>query len=498
MQVGNWPMDGTLKKPITSGVDTAILLASSGIFTLGGKEKEAGPGALTRVGGLTLFQRAVLTLQRAGILQIWILAGEEEKRLRSIVHADNRVEAALRWLPTREFPPTNPQTWEVLAAEVKGSCLIVGCHTVFSSSLIQSLRMEGADGRVLVVVGQPGEENITGNPAVAFRDDPQPGTLGSVVVFHDRHDSDVMPPSGPPNQLPVAGDLVVLPSRLLGVSGVLRSHEPNPIRLALEQAAIEGIIQPLSSSPTQFRDVRGPNGPRLAERSLFQSLQNLKGGWDGWFDRLVNRKLSGGLTLLFLKMGVSPNTITLISMLIGLAAAGCIATGLYEWGVIGALLFQVAVIMDCCDGEVARLTFSESSFGKEFDILADNVVHIAIFVGIASGAYLHGPWAGTSLPLILGMTIVVANGCSFWLVNRALHLRSLPREWRQLTKAEQGKIEFLLANLANRDFSVVVLLAACFDVLGWFLWVVAIGIWLFVVTMGWGLRRVILSRHSNP
>ncbi|UCE63881.1 MAG: CDP-alcohol phosphatidyltransferase family protein [Nitrospirota bacterium] len=487
-------MDGTLKKPVTSVVDTAILLASSGVFTLGAKEKEPGPGALTRVGGLTLFQRAVLTLQRAGISQIWILAGEEEKRLRAMVHADNRVQAALRWLPTREFPPTDPQTWEVLAAEVKGSCLIIGCHTVFSSPLIQSLRMEGADGRVLVVVGKMGEENNAGNPTVAYREDPQPGALGSIVVFHDQNDSDLIPSRSPTNQLPVAGDLVVLPSRLLGVSGILKSHEANPIRLALEQAAIEGIIQPISSSPTEFRDVRGPNGPQLAERSLFQSLQNLKGGWDGWFDRYVNRKLSGVLTRLFLKMGVSPNTITLISMLIGLAAAGCIATGLYEWGVMGALLFQLSVIMDCCDGEVARLTFSESRFGKEFDILADNVVHIAIFVGIASGTYLHGPWAGTSLPLILGMMTVVANGCSFWLVHRALHLRSLPQGWRQLTKAEQSKIEFILGNIANRDFSVIVLLAACFDVLGWFLWVVAIGIWLFVVTMGWGLRRVILSR----
>ena len=487
-------MDGTLKKPVTSVVDTAILLASSGIFTLGGNEIEAGPGSLTRVGGLTLFQRAVLTLQRAGISQIWILAGEEEKRLRAMVHADNRVQAALRWLPTREFPPTNPQTWEVLAAEVKGSCLIVGCHTVFSSSLIQSLRMGGADGRVLVVVGPTGEENFAGNPAVAFREDPQPGALGSIVVFHDRNDSDLIQPRSTTNQLPVAEDLVVLPSRLLGVSGVLKSHEANPIRLALEQAAIEGIIQPVSSSPTQFRDVRGPNGPQLAERSLFQSLQNLKGGSDGLFDRYVNRKLSGVLTRLFLRMGVSPNTITLLSMLIGLAAAGCMATGLYEWGIIGALLFQLSVIMDCCDGEVARLTFSESRFGKEFDFLADNVVHIAIFVGIASGAYLHGPWEGTSLPLILGMMTVAANGCSLWLVNRAHHLRSFPQEWRRLTKAERTKTEFILGNIANRDFSIIVLLAACFDVLGWFLCIAAIGIWFFVVTMGWGLRRVILFR----
>ena len=53
-------MDGTLNKPLTSVVETAIILASSGVFTLGGRQKEAGLGALTRVGGLTLFQRAIV------------------------------------------------------------------------------------------------------------------------------------------------------------------------------------------------------------------------------------------------------------------------------------------------------------------------------------------------------------------------------------------------------------------------------------------------------
>ena len=487
-------MDSTLNKPATGVVDTAILLASSGVFSLGSPRRKSDRGGLSHVGGLTLFQRAVLTLQRAGISQIWILAGEEERHLRSLVHTDNRIQAALRWLPVREFPPTNPQTWEALSGEVNGSCLIVGCHTVFSSSFIQSLRMVGVDGRVLVVVGQPGERNYSGNPGVAFRDDPQPGTLGSIVVFHDRHEAALKPTRSLAEQLPIAGDLVVLPSRLLGVSGVLHAHDTNPIRLALEQAAIEGIIQPVSGSSSQFRDIRGPNGLRLAERSLFQSLQTLKGGLDGIVDRYVNRKLSGVFTRLFLKMGLPPNAITIISMVIGLGAAGLFAVGSYGLGIIGALLFQLSVIIDCCDGEVARLTFAESRFGQELDIWADNVVHMAIFSGIACGAYLHGPWQGTALPLVLGVLTVMANGLSLWLVNRARYLRSRPRKLRRLKESERTKLEFMLGNVANRDFSVVILLFACIDILGWFLWLAMAGSWFFVATMGWVLRRSILPR----
>ena len=163
-------------------------------------------------------------------------------------------------------------------------------------------------------------------------------------------------------------------------------------------------------------------------------------------------------------------------------------------GILGALLFQLSVIIDCCDGEVARLTFAESRFGQELDIWADNVVHMAIFSGIACGAYLHGPWEGTALPLVLGVLTVMANGLSLWLVNRARYLRSRPRKLRRLKESERTKMEFMLGNVANRDFSVVVLLFACIDILGWFLWLAVAGSWFFVVTMGWVLRRSILPR----
>ena len=119
-------MDGTLNKSITGAIDTAIVLASSGVFDLGGSDDTPVAGALARVGGMTLFQRTIFTLQHAGISQILTLAGQEEQSLRSLIDGDARLHAMIRWLPIREFPPLDPQTWETLANEVKGSCLILG------------------------------------------------------------------------------------------------------------------------------------------------------------------------------------------------------------------------------------------------------------------------------------------------------------------------------------------------------------------------------------
>ena len=489
-------MDGTLNKPEISTVDTAILLASSGVFDLTLATGPSKVNAMTRVGGLTLFQRTVFTLQRAGISQILALVGEEEANLRSLVHQDDRVQVAIRWLPVREFPPGDPQTWETLANEVKGSCLILGCHMVFSPSLVESLREGVKDGRVMVAIGCPGDEGWKANPGVVMRADPHPSGMTHRVVFQDQAMESTREIGDEEFRVAPAADLVVLPPRLLGISGAWKTPAVGPIRLALEQAAAEGIVKTVSTTSQDYLDARGPKGLVRAEQMLFRSLQTVKGSLDGLVDRYVNRKLSGVLTRMFIKLGLSPNAITIISMLIGLMGAACLALGSYQLGIIGALLFQFSVIVDCCDGEVARMTFAESPFGQELDIIADNVVHMAIFAGIACGAYLAGPWQHSPLPIVLGAIAIMANAFSFVFVNRVRHLRANAMAWRRISPSHRTRLEFILGNVANRDFSVVVLLFACLALLPWFLWISALGGTFFSLMMGWTLRRALLPQSS--
>ncbi len=338
-----------------------------------------------------------------------------------------------------------------------------------------------------------------GNPGVVVRPEALEGGATSAVLFQDGSHASTLgthsdSSARSESRLPIVGDLLVLPGRLLGISGMLQASGTNPLRLALEQAAVEGMVHAIPGQSHGFRDVRGPNGPRLAEQTLVRSLQSMKGGLDGIVDRYFNRKCSGPLTRLFLQLRWTPNAITIVSMMIGLVSAGFFFPGSWEFALIGALLFQVSVIIDCCDGEVARLTFSESKFGQELDIWADNIVHIAIFAGIACGAYLQGPWEQTHLPLILGASAVLANVVSLLLVNIARQLRSRPRDTQRLSKRERQQIEFLLGNVANRDFSVVVLICAGLGVLHWFLALAAIGSWFFVMSMAWCLRRNLVSR----
>src|SRR2546426_11462410 len=92
-------------------------------------------------------------------------------------------------------------------------------------------------------------------------------------------------------------------------------------------------------------------------------------------------------TTLFRSTSLRPNHVTMIGTCVGLLAAAVLSRGTYWAGVAGTVLFLWAIIIDGCDGEVARLTFRESAFGQAFDVITDNIVHAAIFAGLAVGVY---------------------------------------------------------------------------------------------------------------
>ena len=493
-------MNETLKDADVVTIDTAIVLASSGVFDGAADDGRSSTGALTRVGGMTLFQRTLCALQRGGISQVRILVGKEEQALRSRIHGDHRIRMGLRWFPVREYPPWHSLTWETVTGEIKGACLILGCHAVFPPSLIASLREEGREGKAIVTVGQPGERGWDANPGLRWCVSHPRDERVSRVVFADHDPSDPESMAGDVKGLASAVDLVVVPVRFFGTSGtgsLSATGGKGPIRLALERAAAEGAVRVLSASAHGYQDTRKPDGPRNAERMLFHGLQSVQGTMDGVMDRYVNRKLSMLFSRLFLRLRCSPNVITALSLMVGLLGAACFAMGSYWQGIVGAVLFQFAVILDCCDGEVARLTFAESRFGQTLDIVADNVVHMAIFAGIAWGAYQQeGLWQASPIPLIVGAMAIVANGVALWGVQRVKSIKAQAGHWQHVSLALRARFDCVLERVANRDFSVVVMVCACWGALPWFLGLGAVGTSMFAFFVAWNLRQALRSCAS--
>lgn len=109
---------------------------------------------------------------------------------------------------------------------------------------------------------------------------------------------------------------------------------------------------------------------------------------EDWLDYRVVRPLCYFLAVFFAKFDIHPNTVTIFSMIIGAASSVFFYHGsfVYEswhglWlNVIGVLLLCVADLLDCTDGQLARLTGKKSRLGRILDGMAGFVWFIPIYV----------------------------------------------------------------------------------------------------------------------
>lgn len=117
----------------------------------------------------------------------------------------------------------------------------------------------------------------------------------------------------------------------------------------------------------------------------------------------IKTKLKGsveGLAAGLLRLGVAPNAITMIGLLLSLSAAYIyyVAASQPVWLYYAVVLFSLSGLCDALDGTMARLSNKASSFGSYLDSVLDRYSDAVVIVGITLGA------AGVSL---LGVDMVV-------------------------------------------------------------------------------------------
>ena len=82
----------------------------------------------------------------------------------------------------------------------------------------------------------------------------------------------------------------------------------------------------------------------------------------------------------------TPNHITSVSLIFGIASAWMFLDSGYLSGLIGATLLLLCYVLDNSDGEIARMKKLSSDFGQRFDTFVDWVVHAALFLALGYAA----------------------------------------------------------------------------------------------------------------
>lgn len=104
---------------------------------------------------------------------------------------------------------------------------------------------------------------------------------------------------------------------------------------------------------------------------------------------------------------LTPNQITILSMIFGILAGVSISFGTIEHLAIGGGLFAVSCILDCADGQLARLKKNGTQVGRLLDGIVDYISTISIFLGMGFG------FAAAFDSQLIWWAIVIITGISF-------------------------------------------------------------------------------------
>lgn len=117
------------------------------------------------------------------------------------------------------------------------------------------------------------------------------------------------------------------------------------------------------------------------------------------------RRVSPYLTRALLATRVSPNVVTGLMSVVGLAAAALLSTDGVVAAVGAALLIQLQLLLDCTDGELARVRGQSSPAGIYLDRIGHYLTEAALPIGL--GVRADGGWHSLGGWTTLGLVIAV-------------------------------------------------------------------------------------------
>jgi len=176
---------------------------------------------------------------------------------------------------------------------------------------------------------------------------------------------------------------------------------------------------------------------------------------DGLVSRHLNRRLSRPLARLLARTPVTPNQVSVISFLVGLAALPAYVLG---WNLVGGLLAQAFSVLDGADGDLARLKGMATPFGAFLDAVLDRYGDAAIILGMTIWAQTHEPHP---FPWLVGFLALV--GCLMIPYTRARAEASTSVRFREgfaaLFTHDMRLFLIMLGSLVGQIYATLFLLA---------------------------------------
>lgn len=325
---------------------------------------DGGSKALVRVGGLSLVERAVRSLLAEGLERIVVVVGFQAEAVATLVD---------RIAPGR-VTSVRAEGWE------RGNGVSLAAAEPF---------VAGEQGFVLITTDHVFEDGALapliarGRPVVLVDHTPEPGAWaeGTRVRLHGERVIELSKDLEAPS---IDCGAFLLPIQVFDAHRRARARGDDSLAGAVTELASTTSLESVPLRPgARWLDVDTPEDLRRLRPFIRRSLTK---NADGPVSRYLNRPISTRVSMALSNMPISADAVSFAAFAVAIGAALALANGA---AVLGAVLVQLASIVDGIDGEIARLRFRSSRRGALLDGVLDRLADAAIIGGLAVWALTY-------------------------------------------------------------------------------------------------------------
>ncbi|MFQ5443094.1 MAG: NTP transferase domain-containing protein, partial [Nitrospinales bacterium] len=324
--------------------------------------------------GVPLIERVIRGAHAAGADDFYVVTGYQGERLRAFLDSlAARLEIRITPIINEDWEKANGLSVLKARDYLRQPFLLMMADHLFNPSIVRQLtELPLADGEIALGV----DRNLS-NPLVDLEDVTRVKTEGGKIQNIGKNLEDY-------NGFDT-GLFVCTPAIFDALERCAEETGDTSLSGAVRGLASSGGANAIDINGQFWVDVDDPEAFRRAEKALLADIRKKKN--DGVVSRFINRPFSTWLSHRLVNYSITPNQISLVSFLVSVLAAGLLSIGGYPALFLGGVLAQFASVIDGCDGEVARLKFQTSDYGKWLDAVLDRYADAFLLFGLTWHAY---------------------------------------------------------------------------------------------------------------
>jgi len=433
-------------------VSQAVILAAGNGSRIKRSQDDV-PKPLRKVCGLSLIKRAILNLKLAGISEVIVVVGYKGEEIIHSLQNDPSLGVKLQFVYNPDYQKSNGLSLLATKDYLKKEFLFLMADHIFDRRAIEKMLQAPFETEACLLGIDRNLDEIF-DLADATKVKVEGGrvlSIGKEIKDYNAFDTGIF------RSRPAFVELI---EKIYQEKGDVSISE------GVRALVAEQKMGTCDISEFFWQDVDTPQALHHAENFLFRQLRKPT---DGWISQNINRRISLNITRFLIRTNLSANHVTGLVTLIGVLSGYLIAKAHYWEVALGGIFFNLASVLDGCDGEISKLKLSQSKIGEWLDTVGDNLTYLSFFTGVMVGAYrqTHSHWIMLESWLVafgILMTLLVL----FYYLLRHTSSGSLLAVERDLKKEGQkssgsfwvrnlGKIQFMM----KRDFFALFFMALC-------------------------------------